>query len=102
MDSALQIGGFVFLLVFILIITWLLSIKGNWSRSVITSLSFYIAVSISLLFFVANDGEELMNFWVVLGAMTLCIGIVIWAFEWKVERLRSVNISWRDCRKIDS
>ena len=90
MDSALQIGGFVFLLVFILIITWLLSVKGNWRRSVITSLSFYIAVSISLLFFAANDGKELMNFWVVLGAMTLCIGIVIWAFEWKVERLRSV------------
>jgi transglutaminase-like putative cysteine protease len=90
MDSVFQIGSFVVLFGFILLITWLFSIKGNSSRNVITSLSFYIAVSISLFFFAANEGEGLMSFWVMLGAMALCIGIMVWAFEWQVDRLRSV------------
>ena len=90
MDNVFQIGSFVVLLGSILLITWLFSIKGNSSRNVITSLSFYIAVSISLFFFTANEGEGLMSFWVMLGAMSLCIGIMVWAFEWRVDRLRFV------------
>ena len=90
MDSVFQIGCFVVLLGFILLITWLFSIKGNSSRNIITSLSFYIAVSISLFFFAGNEGEGLMSFWVILGAMALCIGVMTWVFEWQVDRLRSV------------
>ena len=90
MDSVLQIASFVFLLGCILLITRLFSIRGNSSRNVITSLSFYIAVSISLFLFAANEREGLMGFWVMLGAMALCIGVMVWAFEWRVDRLRSV------------
>jgi len=90
MNSLLQISGFVLLLCFLLLMTRLFSIRGNWSRNVITSLGFYIALSVALLFFTVNEGGALMSFWIVLGAMALSIAIMVWAFEWKVDRLRSV------------
>ena len=49
MDSVLQIASFVFLLGCILLITRLFSISGKSSRNVITSMSYYIEVSITII-----------------------------------------------------
>jgi transglutaminase-like putative cysteine protease len=90
MDSVLKIGVFVFLFGLLLLMTWFFSIRGNWSRNVITSLGFYVALSVALLLFALNGGTALMSFWVVLGAMALSIAIMGWSFEWKIDRLRAV------------
>ncbi|MED5471701.1 MAG: hypothetical protein VX577_08125, partial [Verrucomicrobiota bacterium] len=90
MDSVLKIGVFVFLLGLLLLMTRFFSIRGNWSRNVITSLGFYVALFVALLLFTLNGGTALLSFWIVLGAMVLSIAIMVWAFEWKTDRLRSV------------
>ena len=89
MDNLLHWTLLFFLFLSGIILCKFFSSKGNLQRTLLTSLAFYLALAAAVLSISFISSDSVIP--VIVASGVISLGILIWSFEWKIEKLRAVD-----------
>ena len=89
MDNLLHWTLLFFLFLSGIILCKFFSSKGNLQRTLLTSLAFYLALAAAVLSISFISSNSVIP--VIVASGVISLGILIWSFEWKIEKLRAVD-----------
>ena len=96
MDSFIYIAISVPLILIGVVLCKFLFLKGNLNRSVWTSIAFYLGLAAAVV--IINFISDNFFISVLLASGVISLGVLIWVFEWRIEKLRRVEL--KDFNKL--
>ena len=96
MDSFNYIAISVPLILIGVVLCKFLFLKGNLNRSVWTSIAFYLGLAAAVV--IINFISDNFFISVLLASGVISLGVLIWVFEWRIEKLRRVEL--KDFNKL--
>ena len=96
MDSFTYIAISVPLILIGVVLCKFLFLKGNLNRSVWTSIAFYLGLAAAVV--IMNFISDNFFISVLLASGVISLGVLIWVFEWRIEKLRRVEL--KDFNKL--
>ena len=96
MDSFTYIAISVPLILIGVVLCKFLFLKGNLNRSVWTSIAFYLGLAAAVV--IINFISDNFFISVLLASGVISLGVLIWVFEWRIEKLRRVKL--KDFNKL--
>ena len=96
MDSFTYIAISVPLILIGVVLCKFLFLKGNLNRSVWTSIAFYLGLAAAVV--IINFISDNFFISVLLASGVISLGVLIWVFEWRIEKLRRVEL--KDFNKL--
>jgi len=90
MDSFTYIAISVPLILIGVVLCKFLFLKGNLNRSVWTSIAFYLGLAAAVV--IINFISDNFFISVLLASGVISLGVLIWVFEWRIEKLRRVEL----------